>query len=95
MDTFLALVLSAGGAAFVTAVIRGLQSLSSTKLESESALIKRLNDDAESAREERDEQRARAERAEKYGEMLRSERESALDLASKYRRMLIDRGIDV
>lgn len=95
MDTFLALVLSAGGAAFVTAVIRGLQSLSSTKLESESALIKRLNDDAESAREERDEQRARAERAEKYGEVIRKEREDALDLASKYRRMLIDRGFDV
>lgn len=95
MDNFLTLLLSVGGAAFLTAVIQGLKNLSSSKLESESALIQRLNDDAESAREERDEQRARAERSERYAEVLRKEREDALDLAAKYRRALIHNGIEI
>lgn len=95
MDNFLGLLLSAGGASFLTAIILGLKNLSSTKLESESALIQRLNEDAENAREERDEQRARAERAERYAEVLRKERSDALDLSAKYRRMLIDHGVDL
>ena len=95
MDNFLGLLLSAGGASFLTAIIMGIKNLSSAKLESESALIQRLNEDAENAREERDEQRARAERAERYAEVLRKEREDALDLSAKYRRILINNGIEI
>lgn len=95
MNNFLTIVLSAGGAAFLTAVIAGVKNLSTTRLESEAALIQRLNDDAEKARSEADQQRARAERAEKYNETLRNAKEEALDTAARYRRLLIEHGISI
>lgn len=93
MNNFLTILLSAGGAAFLTAVIAGLRNLSTTRLESEAALIQRLNEDAENSRVESDKQRARAERAEKYVDTLRQEKEAALDKAAQYRRLLIENGI--
>lgn len=95
MDNFLGLLLSAGGASFLTAIILGLKNVSSIKLESESALIQRLNEDAENAREESDKQRARAERAERFAELKRQELEKALDTAAEYRRMLISQGVSL
>jgi len=95
MNNFLTILLSAGGAAFLTAVIAGLRNLSTTRLESEAALIQRLNDDAEKSRSEADKQRARAERAERYNETLREDKEDALDKAARYRRLLIENGIKV
>lgn len=95
MNNFLTILLSAGGAAFLTAVIAGLRNLSTTRLESEAALIQRLNDDAEKSRSEADKQRARAERSEKYSETLRKDRDDARDDAARYRRMLIEHGVNV
>lgn len=93
MSNFLVFLLSAGGAAFLTAVIAGLRSLSTARLESEAALIKRLGDSAHSSQNEADRQRERAERAERYAERLRQERDDALDRAARYRRRLIERGV--
>jgi len=93
MNNFLGLLLSAGGATFLTAIIIGLRNLSSTKLASEAALLQRLNEDAENAREDADNQRARAEKAERYNEVIRKERDAALDIAAKYRRILISQGV--
>lgn len=95
MSNFLVFLLSAGGAAFLTAVIAGIRSLSTTRLENEAALIKRLSDSAKSSQEEADGQRERAERAERYAEKLREQRDDALDVAAKYKRRLIDEGIDI
>lgn len=95
MNSFLIALLSTGGAAFLAAVVAGLRNLSSSRLESESALIQRLNDDSEKARTEADKQRARAERAERYAESLSVDKNNALDLAAKYRRMLIEHGISL
>jgi hypothetical protein len=94
VSNFLVFLLSAGGAAFVTAVIAGLRSLSTARLESEAALIKRLGDSAHSAQKEADRQRERAERAERYAEKLRLERDAALDRAAHARRLLIKEGIE-
>lgn len=94
MSNFLVFLLSAGGAAFLTAVIAGIRSLSTSRLESESALIKRLSDSAKSSQEDADGQRARAEREESKNEKLRQERDEAQDRAARYRRALIREGID-
>lgn len=94
MSNFFVFLLSAGGAAFLTAVIAGIRSLSTNKLESEAALIKRLSDSARTAQEDADRQRERAERAERHNEKLRQQKDAALDKAAQYRRLLIQNGID-
>lgn len=94
MSNFLVFLLSAGGAAFLTAVIAGIRSLSTNKLESEAALIKRLSDSARVSQEEADRQRERAERAERFAEKLREQRDEALDRVARYKRALISQGID-
>lgn len=95
MSNILVLFLSAGGAAFLTAVIAGLRSLSTSRLESEAALIKRLSDSAKNSQTDADRQRERAERAERYAESLRRERDDALDTAARYRRILIQSGVEI
>lgn len=94
MSNVLVLLLSAGGAAFLTAIIAGLRSLSTSRLESEAALIKRLSDSAKTSEESANTERERRERAERYAETLRKERDNALDNAARYRRALIQAGID-
>lgn len=94
MNNLIALILSAGGAAFLTALVTGLRSISTTRMESEEALIKRLSSDAESAREDATRQRTRAETAEEAAAVARSERDRALDERAKYRRKLIDLGVN-
>lgn len=81
--------------AFLIAIFNGIKSLSVSRLESEAALIQRLNDDTERARAEETRQRARAERAERYAEILSADKNASRDLAAKYRRMLIEHGVSV
>lgn len=94
MSNLLVILLSAGGAAFLTAVVAGLRSLSTTRLENEAALIKRLSDSAISATKEAEAQRTRAIKQEQYSEITRQQRDDALDTAALYRRYLIQNGID-
>ena len=94
MNNLIALILSAGGAAFLTALVTGLRSISTTRMESEEALIKRLSSDAESARDDATRQRTRAETAEEAAAVARSERDKALEYLTKYRRKLIEMGVD-
>lgn len=95
MSPYLTLLLSSGGVAFLIATFNGIKSLSVSRLESEAALIQRLNDDTERARTEESRQRARAERAERYAELLSIDKNNARDLAAKYRRILIEHGISL
>lgn len=94
MSNFLVFLLSAGGAAFLTAIIAGIRSLSTTRLENEAALIKRLSDSAKTSQEDADRQRDRAERSERYAEKLRTQRDEALDRVARYKRALIAHDID-
>lgn len=90
----LILLFSAGGAAFLAAVVAGIRSLRSSRIETEEALIKRLNDAANQAQKDADQQRRRAERAERYADDLRRERDQALDLAARRFRAMIEAGLD-
>ncbi len=94
MNSLIALILSAGGAAFLTALVSGLRSISTTRMESEEALIKRLTTDATSAREDAERQRKRAEVAEEAAAVARNERDRALEDRARYRRMLISAGVN-
>lgn len=95
MSPYITLLLSSGGVAFLIATFNGIKSLSVSRLESEAALIQRLNDDTERARAEESRQRARAERAERYAELLSIDKNNARDLAATYRRMLIEHGVSL
>lgn len=95
MNNFIALLLSAGGVGFLTAVIAGIKALSSTKLESDAALFNRLNEDSQKYRKGEEVQRERAEQAEQLAASLRTQRDEALDKASYYRRRLIELGEDI
>lgn len=93
MENFIPILLSAGGAAFLTALITGLRSLSSSKLESEAALMKRLNDAIRDGSEREDALEIAKKKEEDRAEMFRLERDDALERAAKYRRKLIDSGL--
>jgi hypothetical protein len=93
MNNVLVLLFSAGGAAFVTAVIAGVKNLRTTKIESEEILIARLNSALKQAERDGDTQRRRAERAERYAEQLRAERDDALNLAARKHRQLLEAGL--
>lgn len=93
MENFIPILLSAGGAAFLTAIITGLKSLSSSKLESEAALMKRLNDAIRDGSEREDALEIAKKKEEDRAEIFRLERDEALEKAARYRRRLIDNGI--
>lgn len=93
MNNIVALILSAGSAAFLTAVVTGLRSISTTRLESEEAFIKRLTADSESARLEAKTQRERAEAAEEDAALSRVKLNKALEDSTRYRILLIEAGI--
>lgn len=93
MNDVLVFLFSAGGAAFLAAVVAGIRSLRTSRIESEEALIKRLNDAANQATRDADAQRRRAEKAESVADTLRAERDRALDVAARRRRALIEAGI--
>jgi len=95
MNDVLVLLFSAGGAAFLAAVVAGIKSLRSSRIESEEALINRLNNALKQSEQDVGTQRRRAERSEHYADSLRKERDEALNLAATYRRKLIQAGIDV
>lgn len=94
MNNFIAILLSAGGATFLTAIIAGLKSLSSSKMESEAALMKRLNDAIRDGSAREDNLELDKRREEERAEMFRLERDDALEKAAYYRRRLIDHGIN-
>lgn len=93
MNTLLGLLFTAGGAAFLTAIVAGIRSLRTSRVESEEALIKRLNDDAVNARKEAESQRRRAERAERQLDKMRDERDAAEELSARRHYALIRAGI--
>lgn len=94
MNDVLILLFSAGGAAFLAAVVAGIKSLRTSRIESEEALIKRLNEAANQAQRDADQQRRRAERAERYADELRKERDAALNLAARRYRAIIQAGLE-
>lgn len=94
MDNFIAILLSAGGAAFLAALINGLKNLANSKLESEAALMKRLNDAIRDGSEREDALEIAKKKEEERSEMFRLERDDALERSARYRRKLLDSGID-
>ena len=94
MDNLIAIMLSAGGAAFLTALITGLKNLSSSRLESEAALMKRLNDAIRDGSEREDELEIAKKIEEERATALRKERDDALEKVARYRRKLIENGIN-
>lgn len=94
MNNILVLLFSAGGAAFLTALIAGIRNLRTTRLNTEEALITRLNNALKQSERDADVQRRRAERAERYADQLRGERDSALNQVASLQRRLISAGID-
>lgn len=93
MNDVLVLLLSAGSAAFLTAIVSGIRSLRSQRAESEDAIIKRLNDSANSAHRDAAIQRRRAEKAEKARDALREQRDAALEEVSRLIRIIIAAGL--
>lgn len=93
MNNFVALLLSAGGAAFLTALITGIRNLSSSKMESEAALMKRLNDAIKDGTSREHDLQVQKNKEEERADLYRRERDMALDLAARYRRILINHGI--
>lgn len=94
MNEILPLLLSAGGAAFITAVFVGIKTIREGKSASEESVIKRLNDDAMQAHSDADVQRDRAIRSDQEREAMRLQRDAALDQVALYRRELIRNGLD-
>lgn len=93
MNDVLVLLFSAGAAAFLTAVVKGLSSLRSQRAESEEAIIRRLNESATSAHKEAAAQRRRADRAEAARDKLREQRDKALETSSRRLRIIIEAGL--
>ena len=94
MNDVLVLLLSAGSAAFLTALVAGIRSLRSQRAESEEAIIKRLNDNATSAHRSEVLARRGKERAEKALDSMRVERDAALEEVSRLRRILLNAGLE-
>lgn len=93
MNNFVALLLSAGGAAFLTALITGIKNLNTSRMESEAALMQRLNDAIKDGTSREHDLQLQKQKEELRAESFRIERDEALDLAAKYRRKLINNGI--
>lgn len=95
MNDVLVLLLSAGSAAFLTALVAGIRSIRSQKAESEDAIIRRLNDSASSAHRDAAVQRRRAERAERTRDEMRDERDDALERVARLERALLKAGVEL
>ena len=93
VDNFLPLILSAGGTAFLGAIFKGLQNLNSQKMESESAMIQRLNDAITAGANHEEELQKSLYDCEQRAALLRLERDSALDELARARRKLIEAGL--
>lgn len=93
MNDVLILLFSAGAAAFLTALVAAIKSLRSTKIESEEAIIKRLNESAVNAHREAMLQRRRAEREENKNDELREENDRLQELAAKRYRIILEAGL--
>lgn len=91
---FLPLLLSAGGAAFITAIFLGIKSLREGRAASEESVVKRLNEDAKQAHADADSQRERAIRAENEREDMRMQRDRANEEVARLRRIMIRSGFD-
>lgn len=94
VSDLLPLLLSAGGAAFLSAVILGIKSIREGKTASEESIIKRLNDDAKQAHSDADIQRDRAIRAENEREEMRIQRDQANEVVARMRQRMIRQGLD-
>lgn len=94
MGDLLPLLLTGGGAAFVTAIFLGIKSLREGRTASEESVIKRLNDDAKQAHSDADIQRERAIRAENEREEMRVQRDKANEEVARLRRGMIRSGLD-
>jgi hypothetical protein len=94
VNDLLPLLLSTGGAAFITAIVMGVKTLRDGRTASEDSIVKRLNEDAKQAHSDADAQRDRANRLEQEREQMRLERNAANERADGYRRALIRNGID-
>lgn len=93
VDSFLPIILSAGGTAFLGAIFKGLQNLNSQKMESESAMIQRLNDAIAAGANHEDELQRSLSDCEQRSALMRLERDSALDELARARRRLIEAGL--
>lgn len=94
MNQFFPLLLSAGGAAFISALFIGIKSLRDGRMASEESVIKRINQDARQAHEDADIQRERALRAEREREDMRQERDIAREEVARLRQAMIATGVD-
>lgn len=94
MNEIFPLLLSAGGAAFITATVLGIKTLREGKVAGEESVITRLNNDAKQAHTDADLQRSRAGDAEQRAEAYRVERDAARDTSACLRRELIKNGLD-
>lgn len=93
MNDVLVLLFSAGSAAFLTALVAGIRSLRSQRAESEDAIIKRLNESANSAHRDAGIQRRRADKAEKSRDEMREERDTVLEENSRLIRIILAAGL--
>lgn len=93
MNDVLVLLFSAGSAAFLTALVAGIRSLRSQRAESEDAIIKRLNESAQSAHRDAKLQRLRAEKAEASLDTMRQKRDEILEENSRMRRIIAQAGL--
>ncbi len=93
MNDVLVLLFSAGSAAFLTALVAGIRSLRSQRAESEDAIIKRLNDSANSAHRDAAIQRRAKEKAEARADKLRELLEAEQLENSRYYRIIIAAGL--
>lgn len=93
MNDVLVLLFTAGGAAFLTALVSGLRALRSQRAESEDAIIKRLNDSARTAERDAMKQRLLRDRAETARDIAREQRDHALEEVSRLRRIIITAGL--
>jgi hypothetical protein len=93
VNDVLVLLFSAGAAAFLTAVVSGISKIRSQRAESEEAIIKRLNENASSAHRDAAMQRKGREKAEARLEIMRVERDAALEESSRLYRYIIDHGL--
>ena len=85
LETILPLLLGAGGTGAVAGAVQLFQGLRKGKLENEATLLARLN--AESVR-----QQQKADTAEAEADRMRRARDTAIELAVRYRTRVIEAG---
>lgn len=93
MNDVLVLLFTAGAAAFLTALVAAIKSLKSTKVESEEAMIRRLNESAVNSHREAMLQRRRADREEKKNDELREENDRLQEISARRYRIILEAGL--